>query len=52
MKKKTRNPVARSPLLKKGGRHEKSKSAERMKDKKALLSEIANTNRGGTDGKT
>jgi len=45
MTKKTRNPVARSPLLGKGGRHEKSKSAKRMKDKKALRSEVQQADR-------
>jgi hypothetical protein len=40
MTKKTRNPAARSPLLRKGGHHEKSKSAKRMKDRKALRSEV------------
>jgi len=51
MKKKTRNPVARSPLLKKGGPHEKSRSAERMKEKKALRSEISQTQRENSDTK-
>ena len=46
MARKPRNPVARSPLLKKGGRHEKSKSAKRMQDKKSLRSEVAEVDRG------
>jgi hypothetical protein len=45
MVRKTRNPVARSPLLRKGGRHEKSKSAKRMQDKKSLRSEVAEADR-------
>jgi hypothetical protein len=44
-KKKPRNPVARSPLMKKGGRHERSKSAKRMKEKEALRSEVSETSR-------
>lgn len=41
--KKTRNPVARSPLLRKGGRHDKSNSAKRTKEKKTLRSEVQQT---------
>ena len=33
---KPRNPVARSPLLRKGGPHEKSRSAKRAQQKRAL----------------
>jgi len=39
MAKKPRNPVARSPLLRKGGAHRKSKSSERMKSNEALRKE-------------
>jgi hypothetical protein len=45
MAKKPRNPVARSPLLRKGARHDKSKSSKRMKDKKTLRSEVAEIDR-------
>ena len=37
---KPRNPVARSPLLRKGGAHAKSRSGERMKTKNALRREL------------
>lgn len=40
MAKKSRNPVARSPLLRKGGAHERSKSSERMKSRKELRKEV------------
>jgi hypothetical protein len=40
MAKKPRNPAARSPLLRKGGVHEKSKSSERMKSKNSLRKEV------------
>ena len=43
---KHRNPVARSPLLRKGGVHRKSRSAERMKSRQALREET------GDSGKT
>jgi len=39
MPKKPRNPVARSPLLRKGGAHKKSKSGRRMKSKEELRKE-------------
>ena len=39
MAKKTRNPVARSPLLRKGGAHRKSRSTERMQSRNALREE-------------
>ncbi len=35
-----RNPVAASPLLRKGGAHVKSKSAERKKVRDALRKEV------------
>lgn len=34
---KPRNPVARSPLLRKGGVHEKSRGARRREEKMAIL---------------
>jgi hypothetical protein len=37
---KPRNPVARSPLLGKGGPHEKSPSARRQRAKAALAREL------------
>lgn len=37
---KPRNPVARSPLLRKGGAHGKSRSGERMKTRNALRREL------------
>ena len=49
MTKKTRNPAARAPLLRKGGRHEKSKSAKRMKDRKTLRSEVEQIERKKPD---
>lgn len=39
MARKPRNPVARSPLLRKGGVHRKSRSAERMQSKRELKEE-------------
>ena len=39
MARKPRNPVARSPLLRKGGVHRKSRSAERMRSKRELKDE-------------
>jgi hypothetical protein len=35
-----RNPVARAPLLRKGGVHQKSKSAERQQTKQSLRREV------------
>ena len=35
-----RNPVARSPLMKKGGVHEKSKTAKRRESSQALKSQL------------
>jgi hypothetical protein len=52
MTKKTRNPAARSPLLRKGGRHEKSKSAKRMKDRKTLRSDVEQIESKKPDSKT
>lgn len=37
-----RNPVARSPLLKKGGAHEPSKTTQRRNDKHALETQLEN----------
>ena len=37
---KPRNPVARSPLLRKGGPHVKSVSAKRQADKRALARQV------------
>ena len=39
---KPRNPVARSPLLRKGGVHEKSRSSERSDKKRELEEKVAN----------
>ncbi|MYF69994.1 MAG: hypothetical protein F4181_08525 [Proteobacteria bacterium] len=39
MARKPRNPVARSPLLRKGGVHRKSRSAERSRSKRELKEE-------------
>ncbi|MCV6637992.1 hypothetical protein [Candidatus Albibeggiatoa sp. nov. NOAA] len=39
---RTRNFVARSPLLRKGGVHEKSKTGQRHKAKQELKKEVAN----------
>jgi len=36
MKQKPRNPVARSPIMKKGGVHEKSRSSERRQEDRAI----------------
>jgi hypothetical protein len=38
---KPRNPVARSPLLRKGGVHEKSRSSERSDTKRELEDKAA-----------
>ena len=35
-----RNPVARSPLMKKGGVHEKSKTAKRRQNNQALKAQL------------
>jgi hypothetical protein len=45
MPNRTRNYVARSPLLRKGGVHEKSKTAQRHKDKKELKKEVSDWHR-------
>ncbi|MCB1877782.1 MAG: hypothetical protein KDH88_17550 [Chromatiales bacterium] len=36
-----RNPVARSPLLRKGGTHERSRSGERQSEQRRLERELA-----------
>jgi len=49
MARRRTNPVARSPLLRKGGVHQKSKSAKRFKDKQALRAQTSsywNNNEG------
>ena len=43
MASKPRNPVARSPLLRKGGVHRKSRSAERMQSRRNLKDEVEDT---------
>ena len=43
MARKPRNPVARSPLLRKGGAHRKVRSGERMRSKKALREEAGHS---------
>ena len=43
MARKPRNPVARSPLLRKGGVHRKSRSSERMRSKRELKDEAEAT---------
>ncbi|WP_353570187.1 hypothetical protein [Candidatus Albibeggiatoa sp. nov. BB20] len=45
MPSRTRNYVARSPLLRKGGVHEKSKTTQRHKAKKELKKEISDWHR-------
>ena len=45
-----RNPLARAPLLGKGGVHQKSRSAERVKAKRQLRRELRRgSNTEGTD---
>lgn len=46
MVRKTRNPVARSPLLRKGGAHRKTRSGERMQSKKVLREEVERSTAG------
>ena len=46
---KPRNPVARSPLLRKGGAHRKSRSAERMKSRQALREDADDSGRTPRD---
>ena len=41
MSKKRRNPVAHAPILRKGGVHQKSRSAERQKQKRKLRQSIS-----------
>lgn len=40
MKDKPRNPVARSPLMKKGGVHQKSRSGQRQQERDVVQSEL------------
>lgn len=40
MKQKPRNPVARSPIMKKGGVHQKSRSSERRQENRAIEVEL------------
>jgi len=40
MKDKPRNPVARSPIMKKGGVHQKSRTSERRQKKGAVQHEL------------
>ena len=44
---KPRNPVARSPLLGKGGPHERSASAKRQRQKTALARQLRDETVGG-----
>ena len=44
---KPRNPVARSPLLGKGGPHERSPSAKRQRDKRELARKLRDEGRDG-----
>ena len=44
-----RNPVARSALLSKGGRHQKPRSAERNRARRELRREVRQTNHRGQD---
>ena len=46
MARKPRNPVARSPLLRKGGAHRKTRSGERMQSKKLLREEVEHSTTG------
>ena len=46
MARKSRNPVARSPLLRKGGAHRKTGSGERMRSKQALREEVEHATTG------
>lgn len=39
-KDKPRNPVARSPIMKKGGVHEKSRTSERQQEKDVVQHEL------------
>jgi hypothetical protein len=47
MKTKLRNSAARSPLLRKGGVHEKSKSGQRSRDKVKLFLAMLMCSGGG-----
>ena len=42
MSKKRRNPVAHAPILRKGGVHQKSRSAERQQGKRKLRQSLSN----------
>jgi hypothetical protein len=44
---KPRNPVARSPLLGKGGPHERSPSAKRQREKRELARQLRDETRDG-----
>ena len=44
---KPRNPVARSPLLGKGGPHERSTSAKRQRDKRELARKLREESHDG-----
>jgi hypothetical protein len=44
---KPRNPVARSPLMRKGGPHEKTRSAKRQQEKRALARRLADEHGDG-----
>ncbi len=48
MARKPRNPAARSPLLRKGGVHRKSRSSERMRSKRKLKDELGETGQDPT----
>ena len=52
MARKPRNPIARSPLLRKGGAHRKSRSAERMRSKRELKDEAEASRKQDPDGDT
>jgi hypothetical protein len=47
MKTKLRNSAARSPLLRKGGVHEKSKSGQRSRDKVKLKHKLSEFHQTG-----
>ena len=44
---KPRNPVARNPLLRKGGPHAKPATAKRQQTQQELAREVAELRRGG-----
>ena len=43
---KPRNPIAVSPIMRKGGAHEKSRSGERQQGKQKLKQSVANIKAG------